>query len=72
MLPDTDGNVWMALYRGLGKWERKTDSFSYYPEFIPYRGDTSAVALDMIEDGQHHIRVATFDHGLQEFLPAAG
>jgi ligand-binding sensor domain-containing protein len=72
MLPDTDGNVWMALYRGLGKWERKTDSFSYYPDFIPYRGDTSAVALDMIEDGQHHIRVATFDHGLQEFLPAAG
>ena len=72
MLPDTGGNVWMALYRGLGKWDRRTDSFCYYSDFIPYRGDTSAVALDMIEDREHHIRVATFDHGLQDFLPAAG
>jgi ligand-binding sensor domain-containing protein len=72
MLPGGDGNIWMALYRGLGKWDPRTDSFSYYPDFIPYRGDTSAVALDLIEDRQQHIRVATFDHGLQEFLPAVG
>ena len=71
MLTGADGSIWMALYRGLGKWNPRTDSFYYYPEFIPYRGDTSAVALDMIEDRQHHIRVATFDHGLQEFLPSS-
>jgi len=72
MLSGEDGNVWMALYRGLGKWDPRTDSFTYYPKYIPYRGDTSAVALDMIEDPEQHIRVATFDHGLQDFVPAAG
>ncbi len=72
MLSGTDGNVWMALYRGLGKWDPRKDSFSYYPGFIPYRGDSGAIALDVIEDREHHIRVATLDHGLQEFVPAAG
>ncbi len=72
MLSGKDGNVWMALYRGLGKWDTRKDSFSFYPDFIPYRGDSEAIALDMIEDRDQHIRVATLDHGLQEFVPAAG
>ncbi|HLX67660.1 MAG TPA: two-component regulator propeller domain-containing protein, partial [Puia sp.] len=72
MQPGADGNIWMALYRGLGKWDPRTDSFSYYPDFLPYRGDSAAVALDMIEDPEHHIRVVTLDHGLQEFVPGTG
>ncbi len=72
MTPDKDSNVWMALYRGLGKWDTRTDSFTTYTRFIPYRGGAESVAIDLIADRDNKVWVATIDHGLQEFDPTTG
>ena len=72
MIFDKQYNVWMALYHGLAKWDIQKDEFSWYPDFIPYRGDTLTISIDLTADNQNNIWVATIDHGLQKFDPAIG
>jgi signal transduction histidine kinase/ligand-binding sensor domain-containing protein len=68
---DKNKNVWMALYLGLGKWDRKKDSFTYYPQFIPFQGVVPTVPIDLTIDDHNGIWVATIAHGLQRFDLAA-
>ena len=72
MTSGKDHTVWMALYHGLGKWDMRTNSFTAFTRFMPYRGDTRSVVMDVIADGNNKLWVATIDHGLQEFDPSAG
>ncbi len=71
MLYGPDSAVWMALYRGVGKWDMRRDEFHCYRTFIPFRGGAQSVATDLALVGGR-ILVTTVDHGLQELDPVTG
>ncbi len=55
------------LYGGFGKWDRKKDEFTLFPDFKAFRGSTIDVATGLATDNENGIWVATLGHGLQKF-----
>jgi ligand-binding sensor domain-containing protein len=72
MVPDNADNTWMAMYTGLAKWDHKTDSFTSYPNPLPFLDNTERQVFDLQLDDRQGIWVATQTRGLQKFDTKTG
>ncbi len=67
MRSDKQQIIWMALYSGIAKWDRKNNKAIRYRKFFPYQGIDSATATDLLPDNHGNVWVGTFGLGLQKF-----
>jgi len=72
MVLDSAGNTWLALYKGIAKWDRKKNSFTLYPDPLSFNDNAEKQVFDLLIDNQQNIWVATQSGGLQKFDAASG
>jgi two-component sensor histidine kinase len=69
---DHNRNIWMALYGGLGKWDRRSNSFSRFNRFMSNNGSEFALAQSVAVDKEDNVWVGTLGNGLQKFDQDSG
>jgi len=67
MRSDQQGNLWLALASGIGKWNIWSGEAVKFDNFIPYKGVSRATASYVLPDNSGHVWVGTLGLGLQRF-----
>jgi signal transduction histidine kinase/ligand-binding sensor domain-containing protein/DNA-binding response OmpR family regulator len=69
ILEDQNGIVWIAQAKGLEKWQKESDEWSFYPYPVIYPNINfnSVTSIVQTEDG--HLWIAQNGAGLKEFNP---
>ncbi len=71
MVLDSEQNVWLALYRGLAKWDHLKKTFVRCPDPIDYHGNQSSEVFDILADKDQSLWLATQTNGFQKFSTAS-
>ena len=71
MISDRDQNVWLAMYRGITKWDYQKKSFVRCPDLIEYHGNQSSEVFDILADKDQSLWLATQTNGFQKFSTAS-
>ena len=72
MVTDSAHDTWLALYRGIAKWDHQTNTFVSYPDILPFRDYTEKQVFDILIGDRQDIWVATQTNGLQQFDAGSG
>ena len=67
MVLDSSQNIWLALYRGIAKWDHLKKDFVRCPSPIAYHGNQTSQVFDLLADKAQNLWLATQTNGFQKF-----